>query len=145
MIETIKHQAEKTGDSAASLKQEISSRWLNLYNYSESIFDYYEAILIVLKDKNKFNLVQTILKLALTQLLILLLPLRCATRDIQNYQHPTLYLVQPFYQLLIHTYSSYMKLYKFALDFESERFQLFFNTYPNKHTEPNGKKPMTLF
>ena len=90
-------------------------------------------------------MVQKIPKLAFTELLILLLPLRCATRDIQNDQHPTLYLVQSFHQLLIHTYSSYMKLYKFALDFESERFQLFFNTYLNENTEPNGKKPMTLF
>ena len=145
MIETIKHQAEKTGGFAASLKQEISSRWLSLYNFLESIFDYYEAILIVLKDKNKLNLVQTIPKLALTQLLVLLLSLRCATRDIQNDQHPTPYLVQPFHQLLIHAYSSYRKLYKFALDFESEPFQLFFNTYPNENTEPNGKNPMTLF
>ncbi|CAF4256253.1 unnamed protein product [Rotaria sp. Silwood2] len=137
LMETIKHNATKAGGSATSLKQEVSSRWLSLYNCLESIFDNYEIISTVLKEKNKFNLVQIISKLALNQLLILLLPLRCATRDIQNDQHPTLYLVQPFHQLLIHTYSSYPKLIKFALDFEADRFQLFCNTYPSENTEPS--------
>ncbi|CAF3389281.1 unnamed protein product [Rotaria sp. Silwood2] len=137
LMETIKHDATKAGGSATSLKQEVSSRWLSLYNCLESIFDNYEIISTVLKEKNKFNLVQIISKLALNQLLILLLPLRCATRDIQNDQHPTLYLVQPFHQLLIHTYSSYPMLIKFALDFEADRFQLFCNTYPSENTEPS--------
>jgi hypothetical protein len=112
---------------------------LSLYNCLESIFDNYEAISIVLKEKNKLNLVQIISKLVLTQLLILLLPLGCATRDIQNDQHPTLYLVLPFHQLLIHTYSSYTKLRQFALDFDTKRFQLFCDTYSNEDAEPSGK------
>ncbi|CAF2080039.1 unnamed protein product [Rotaria magnacalcarata] len=138
LIETIKHQADKTGGCATSLKQESSSRWLSLYNCLASILDNYEAISIVFKEKNKLNLIQIISKLALTQLLLLLLPLRCATRDIQNDQYPTLYLVQPFHQLLINTYSSYMKLHKFALDFDPDHFQSFCNTYPNEETEPSG-------
>ncbi|CAF1215293.1 unnamed protein product [Rotaria magnacalcarata] len=117
LIETIKHQADKTGGCATSLKQKSSSRWLSLYNCLASILDNYEAISI---------------------LLLLLLPLRCATRDIQNDQYPTLYLVQPFHQLLINTYSSYMKLHKFALDFDPDHFQSFCNTYPNEETEPSG-------
>ncbi|CAF1672428.1 unnamed protein product [Rotaria magnacalcarata] len=135
LIETIKHQTDKTGGCATSLKQESSSRWLSLYNCLASILDNYEAISIVFKEKNKLNLIQIISKLALTQLLLLLLPLRCATRDIQNDQYPTLYLVQPFHQLLINTYSSYMKLHKFALDFDPDHFQSFCNTYPNEETE----------
>ncbi|CAM4762941.1 unnamed protein product [Rotaria magnacalcarata] len=137
LIETIKHQTDKTGGCATSLKQESSSRWLSLYNCLTSILDNYEAISIVFKEKNKLNLIQIISKLALTQLLLLLLPLRCATRDIQNDQYPTLYLVQPFHQLLINTYSSYMKLHKFALDFDPDHFQSFCNTYPNEETEPS--------
>ncbi|CAF4705045.1 unnamed protein product, partial [Rotaria sp. Silwood2] len=140
LIETIKHQADKSGGCATSLKQQSSSRWLSLYNCLESILDNYEAISIVFKEKNKLNLVQIISKLALTQLLILLLPLRCATRDIQNDQYPTLYLVVPFHQLLIHTYSSHMKLHRFALDFDTDRFQSFCNTYPNEDAEPSGKQ-----
>ncbi|CAF3943160.1 unnamed protein product [Rotaria sp. Silwood1] len=139
LIEIIKHQADKNGGSGTSLKQQAASRWLSLYNCLESILDNYEAITIVLKEKNKLNLVQIISKLVVTQLLILLLPLRCATRDIQNDQHPTLYLVQPFHQLLIRTYSSYTNLRKFALDFDAKRFKLFCDTYPNEDTEPSGK------
>ncbi|CAF5108382.1 unnamed protein product, partial [Rotaria sp. Silwood1] len=140
LIEIIKHQADKNGGSGTSLKQQAASRWLSLYNCLESILDNYEAITIVLKEKNKLNLVQIISKLVVTQLLILLLPLRCATRDIQNDQHPTLYLVQPFHQLLIRTYSSYTNLRKFALDFDAKRFKLFCDTYPNEDTEPSGVK-----
>ncbi|CAF4339274.1 unnamed protein product, partial [Rotaria magnacalcarata] len=57
-----------------------------------------------------------------------------------NDQYPTLYLVQPFHQLLINTYSSYMKLHKFALDFDPDHFQAFCNTYPNEETDPSGVK-----
>ena len=121
------------------MKQQSASRWLSLYNCLESVYDNYEGVTTVLKEKNKLNLVQIISKLALTELLILLLPLRCATSDIQNDQHPTLYLVQPFHKLIINTYSSYVKLHKFALDFDAKRFQLFCDAYPNEDAEPSGK------
>jgi hypothetical protein len=70
----------------------------------------YDATLLALENRRSTKYVNDLTKYNLLDLLLLLAPLNAALQGIQIDKSPSLHLVIPFYQKLLHDYSAYSTL-----------------------------------
>lgn len=98
------------GDGTTTLKQSVDTRWLSLFVCVESVYCNFDAILLALENRRATRYVNDLTKYNLIDLLLLLVPLNAALYAIQADAIPSLHLVIPFYQKLLHDYSTYSKL-----------------------------------
>ncbi|CAF1433590.1 unnamed protein product [Rotaria sordida] len=97
-------------DGTTTLKQSVVTRWLSLFVCAESVYCNFDAILLALETRRTTRYVNDLTKYNLIDLLLLLAPLNAALHAIQTDQTPSLHLVIPFYQKLLHDYSTHSKL-----------------------------------
>ncbi len=92
------------------MKQSVVTRWLSLFSCAESVYMNYDATLLALENRRSTKYVNDLTKYNLLDLLLLLAPLNAALQGIQIDKSPSLHLVIPFYQKLLHDYSAYSTL-----------------------------------
>ncbi|CAF1299499.1 unnamed protein product [Rotaria sordida] len=125
------------GDGTKTLKQSVITRWLSLFICVESVYSNYDATLLALESRRATKYMNDLTKYSLIDLLLLLAPINAALQAIQTDETPSLHLVVPFYQKLLHDYSSYSKLVASA----KKRYPaIFLNSYVAEYlsTEPRG-------
>jgi hypothetical protein len=74
------------------------------------VYSNYDAVLLALDSRRKTKYINDLTKYHMLDLLLLLAPLNAALQAIQIDEGPSLHLVIPFYQKLLHDYSTYSKL-----------------------------------
>ena len=92
------------------MKQSAVTRWLSLFSYAESVYSNYDAVLLALENRRTTKYTNDLTKHNLVNLLLLLAPLNAALEAIQTDEAPSLHLVIPFYQKLLHDYGTHSKL-----------------------------------
>ena len=98
------------GEGTITLKQSVVTRWLSLFSCAESVCSNYDAVLLALETRRTTKYINDLTKHNLIDLLLLLAPLNAALEVIQTDEAPSLHLVVPFYQKLLHYYSTHSKL-----------------------------------
>ena len=119
------------------MKQSVVTRWLSLFSCAESVYSNYDAMLLALESRRTTKYINDLTKYNLIDLLLLLGPLNAALEAIQTDERPSLHLVIPFYQKLLHDYSTHSKLVSSA----KKKYPLIFqSSYVNDYllTESSG-------
>ena len=125
------------GEGTTTLKHSVVTGWLSLFSCAESVYSNYDAVLLALESHRTTKYITDLTKHNLIDLLLLLASLNAVLEAIQTDEPPSLHLVIPFYQKLLHDYSTHSKLVSSA----KKKYSLIFqSSYVNDYllTESSG-------